>query len=42
MNELRSKRVGSNFLSRCKIRVGNKQGYGLKSGSNDVSSTVRK
>src|SRR5436305_14887785 len=24
----------------CKIRVGNKQGYGLKSGINDVSSTV--
>ena len=29
-------------LVRCKIRVGNKQGYGLKSGINEVSSTVSK
>ena len=26
----------------CKIRIGNKQGGGLKSGSNEVSSTVSK
>lgn len=30
------------MLDRCKIRVGNKQGYGLKSGINEVSSTVSK
>src|SRR5438105_11932498 len=29
-------------LAWCKIRVGNKQGYGLKSGINEVSSTVSK
>src|SRR2546421_9749606 len=37
--------VGSkarHIRANCKIRVGNKQGYGLKSGINDVSSTVRK
>ena len=34
--------MGVRLLEYCKIRVGNKQGYGLKSGSNDVSSTVRK
>src|SRR5438876_5948806 len=38
-------RVASAKVNRdgsCKIRVGNKQGYGLKSGINDVSSTVSK
>jgi hypothetical protein len=34
--------IGLFQLLDCKIRVGNKQEYGLKSGINDVSSTGRK